>query len=85
MRIRDDVAFFQAVQSVLSKRSPAEVRSQEELDHTVRQIISRAVTSEGVVDIFAAAGRTWFRRVRSPRCWNRPCAGTRTGPSRRHR
>ena len=56
IRIRDDVAFFQAVQSVLSKRSPAEVRSQEELDHAVRQIISRAVTSEGVIDIFAAAG-----------------------------
>ncbi len=56
IRIRDDVAFFQAVQSVLSKRSPAEMRSQEELDHAVRQIISRAVTSEGVVDIFAAAG-----------------------------
>ncbi len=56
LRIRDDVAFFQAVKSVLSKRSPAEVRSQEELDHAVRQIISRAVTSEGVVDIFAAAG-----------------------------
>ena len=56
IRIRDDVAFFQAVQSVLSKRSPAEARSQEELDHAVRQIISRAVTSEGVVDIFAAAG-----------------------------
>ena len=56
LRIRDDVAFFQAVKSVLSKRSPAEVRSQEELDHAVRQIISRALTSEGVVDIFAAAG-----------------------------
>ena len=56
IRIRDDVAFFQAVRSVLSKRSPAEERTQEELDHAVRQIISRAVTSEGVVDIFAAAG-----------------------------
>ena len=56
LRIRDDVAFFQAVKLVLSKRSPAEVRSQEELDHAVRQIISRALTSEGVVDIFAAAG-----------------------------
>lgn len=55
-RIRDDVAFFQAVQAVLSKRSPVEVRSQEELDHAVRQIISRALTSEGVVDIFSAAG-----------------------------
>jgi len=56
LRIRDDVAFFQAVQAVLAKRAPSEARSEEELDHAVRQIISRAVTPEGVVDIFAAAG-----------------------------
>ena len=54
--IRDDVAFFQAVQSVLAKRAPADARPEEELDHAVRQIISRAVASEGVIDIFAAAG-----------------------------
>ncbi len=56
IRIRDDVAFFQAVQSVLTKRTIAEARPEEELDHAVRQIISRAVASEGVIDIFAAAG-----------------------------
>ena len=56
IRVRDDVAFFQAVQSVLLKRAPSDVRTEEELDHAVRQIISRAVSSEGVVDIFAAAG-----------------------------
>ena len=56
LRIRDDVAFFQAVQSVLAKRTLRQVRAQEELDHAVRQIVSRAVASEGVVDIFAAAG-----------------------------
>ncbi len=61
LRIRDDVAFFQAVGSVLAKRAPADGRSQEELDHegldhAVRQIISHAVASEGVIDIFAAAG-----------------------------
>ena len=56
MRIRDDVAFFQAVQSVLSKRAAAEARPEEELEYAVRQIVSRAVTSEGVIDIFAAAG-----------------------------
>ena len=56
LRIRDDVAFFQAVQSVLAKRTLREVRRQEELDHAVRQIVSRAVASEGVIDIFAAAG-----------------------------
>ena len=56
LRIRDDVAFFQAVRSVLAKRAPADARSEEELDHAVRQIISRVVSSEGVIDIFAAAG-----------------------------
>ena len=56
IRIRDDVAFFQAVQSVLLKRAPSDARTGEDLDHAVRQIISRAVSSEGVVDIFAAAG-----------------------------
>ena len=56
MRIRDDVAFFQAVRSVLAKRAGGEARPEEELDYAIRQIVSRAVASEGVVDIFAAAG-----------------------------
>jgi type I restriction enzyme R subunit len=54
--IRDDVAFFQAVQAVLAKRVPGDARPEEELDHAVRQIISRAVAPEGVMDVFAAAG-----------------------------
>ena len=56
LRIRDDVGFFQAVRAALSKRAATEARSEEDLDLAVRQIISRAVASEGVIDIFAAAG-----------------------------
>ena len=56
LRIRDNVGFFQAVQSVLSKSAIGEPRTEEDMDHAVRQIISRAVASEGVMDIFAAAG-----------------------------
>lgn len=56
LRIRDDVAFFQAVQAVLSKRAPGDVRPEEDIEHAVRGIISRAVAPEGVIDIFAAAG-----------------------------
>jgi Domain of unknown function (DUF3387) len=44
LRIRDDAAFFQAVQAVLGKH----VRPQEELDHAVRQIFSRAVAAVGI-------------------------------------
>ena len=56
LRIRDDVGFFQALRAALSKRTSAEARPEEELDLAVRQIISRAVASEGMMDIFAAAG-----------------------------
>ena len=59
LRIRDDVGFFQAVRAALSKRAKGRERGarlEEELDLAVRQIISRAVASEGVMDIFAAAG-----------------------------
>ncbi len=55
-RIRDDVGFFQAVRAALAKPSARQERTEEELDFAVRQIISRAVASEGVMDIFAAAG-----------------------------
>jgi len=58
LRIRDDVAFFQAVRAVLAKRAPGDARPEEDIEHAVRQIISRAVAPEGVIDIFAAAGLT---------------------------
>ena len=56
IRIRDDVAFFQAIRAALTKRAATDKRPEEELDHAVRQIIARAVAPEGVIDIFAAAG-----------------------------
>ncbi len=55
-RIRDDVGFFQQVRAALSKASPSQTRAEEDLDLAVRQIVSRAVASEGVIDIFSAAG-----------------------------
>jgi type I restriction enzyme R subunit len=56
LRILDDVAFFQAVRSALAKSSGTGTRTEEELDHAIRQLVSKAVSSEKVVDIFAAAG-----------------------------
>ena len=56
LRIRDDVGFFQAVRAVLAKSTPGERKTDEELDLAIRQIISRAVVSDEVMDIFAAAG-----------------------------
>ncbi len=56
LRIRDDVAFFQAVRSVLVKRAQGEAKPEDELNHAIRQLVSKAVSPEGMVDIFAAAG-----------------------------
>jgi type I restriction enzyme R subunit len=56
LKIRDDVAFFQTVKAGLVKRAPGDPRPEEELDLAIRQIVSRAVASEGMVDIFKAAG-----------------------------
>jgi restriction endonuclease HindI-like protein len=56
LRLRDDVGFFQAVRAVLAKGAAGERKTDEELDHAIRQIISKAMISDEVVDIFAAAG-----------------------------
>ena len=56
LAIRDDVGFFQSVRSALAKDATHEGKTDEDLDHAIRQIVSRAVASDEVVDIFAAAG-----------------------------
>ncbi len=56
LEIRDDVAFFQAVKAVLTKSAGLDRRSPEEIEYAIRQIVSRAVASDEVIDIFAAAG-----------------------------
>jgi type I restriction enzyme R subunit len=54
--IPDDVGFFQAVRSVLAKSAGESDKTAEDLDHAIRQIVSKALVSEEVVDIFSAAG-----------------------------
>jgi type I restriction enzyme R subunit len=56
LEIRDDVAFFQAVKSVLTKTSGNGGTKADEVEHAIRQIVSRAVSSNEVIDIFTAAG-----------------------------
>jgi type I restriction enzyme R subunit len=56
LEVRDDVAFLQAVRAALAKSSRSEQRPQEEMEHAIRQLVSKAVAPGEVVDIFAAAG-----------------------------
>ncbi len=55
--IRDEVGLFQAIRSGLVKATvTAGERSSEDVESALRQLVSRAVSSTEVVDIFAAAG-----------------------------
>lgn len=56
--LRDETGFFQAVEKNLRKYSTrvGGDKSPEELNAAIRQIVSQAVASEGVIDIFASAG-----------------------------
>lgn len=57
MEIKDQIAFFQAVKARLSKfEGTGNGRSDAEIETTIKQMVDEAVSSEGVVDIFAAAG-----------------------------
>jgi type I restriction enzyme, R subunit len=55
--IRDDVSFFQALQAALSKQGGRNGKSPEQIDAAIRQLVSRAITTDGqVIDVFTAAG-----------------------------
>ena len=56
LSIRDDVGFFQAVKAVLAKSYSMKRRDPEEIEYAIRQIVSKAVSVDGVVDVFTAAG-----------------------------
>jgi type I restriction enzyme R subunit len=57
LEIRDEVGFFQEIRAVLAKSiSEGGGKSPEELELAVRQIVSRAISSDKVIDIFDAAG-----------------------------
>lgn len=54
--IRDDVGFFQAVRAVLVKNTISERSASGQMEHAIRQLVSRAVASDAVIDLFAKEG-----------------------------
>jgi type I restriction enzyme, R subunit len=58
IKIRDDVAFFQAVRAALVKFDSDGEKADRtwEMEHAIRQIVSGAIVSDQVIDIFTAAG-----------------------------
>lgn len=58
MAIKEALAFFQAVKVRLVKfeATSGKGRDSEEIETAIRQIVDKALASEGVIDIFSAAG-----------------------------
>jgi len=57
LEIRDDLSFFQAIKARITKlRESQKTISDEEVETAIRQIISDALISTEVIDIFQAAG-----------------------------
>jgi len=55
-KIIDQVAFFQAIKARINKFSPTSGKTDQEVQTAIRQIVEDALSSDGVIDIFEAAG-----------------------------
>ncbi len=56
-KIRDDLGFFQSVKSLIAKLSDKQkTKSNQEIETAIRQIVSDALISDEVIDVFQAAG-----------------------------
>jgi type I restriction enzyme R subunit len=57
LAIRDSVGFFQAIRAAFAKATPTSgTPHPEDIDSAIRQLVSKAVASDKVIDIFSAAG-----------------------------
>ncbi len=57
MDVKDEVSFFQAVKSRLSKfEGTGPGKTDEELETAIRQVIDKALVTDQVIDVFDAAG-----------------------------
>ena len=55
-QIKDEMAFFQAIKSRINKFTPSGGKTDFQVNTAIRQIVDDALSSDGVVNIFEAAG-----------------------------
>lgn len=56
MRIKEEVGLFQAIKSAITKTTETKGEGEEKFDTAIKQILSKAVISDRIIDIFEAAG-----------------------------
>ncbi|WP_417619835.1 type I restriction endonuclease subunit R [Oceanihabitans sediminis] len=55
-KIKDEVAFFQAIKNRINKFTGNNIKSDYEVETAIKQIIDDKLASDGIVDVFEAAG-----------------------------
>ena len=53
---RDEIALMAAIRANLLKYTTGRARSRSEVERDIRQLLSRAVMSDGILDVFQSAG-----------------------------
>ncbi len=56
MKIRDEVGFFQAIKAAMAKATTPSGKTADELNSAIKQIVSKAISSDEIIDVFDAAG-----------------------------
>ncbi len=56
IEVRDEVGFFQTIRAAFAKSTAGSGKTREQLDTALQQIVSKAVSTFEIVDIFSAAG-----------------------------
>jgi type I restriction enzyme R subunit len=57
IKIRDEVGFFQELRAVLAKATSSETgKSPQELEMAIKQLVSKAIFADGIIDIFSSVG-----------------------------
>ena len=57
MKFREEIAFFQAIKAALTKKEDADKKiSDDEVQHALKQVMSKALVSDRILDVFEVAG-----------------------------
>lgn len=54
--VRDELVLFQNLNGALNKSEPSKALKAEDKEHAIKQLLSKSVFADGVIDIFSAAG-----------------------------
>lgn len=54
--LNEDIAFFKAVKAALRKHFSEDTKSPEQIEGAINQMVSKAISADGIVDIFEGTG-----------------------------